>query len=94
MADESFSDAVLTFIWGDHSKPSPGERPEYLTDEQIDYLPRIRVAIDLVFAEKPRYDETLEADTARREALVRAAYPELTEQAIHAIGNYYHFCYR
>lgn len=93
MTEPALSAALVAYIWGDRALPWPSERPEALTEEQRAYLPKIKSVIATAFADDPT-DETLSAMADRVESGVRTAHPELTEEAVRAIGNYYSFCWK
>lgn len=91
--DLALSAALVAYIWGDRSLPWPSERPEALAEEQLAFLPQIKSMIATAFADDPTAG-TLTAMAERVESAVRAAYPELTEEAVRALGNYYSFCWK
>jgi hypothetical protein len=91
MTDEALSTAVVTYIWGRDGLPWPGHRPEALEPEQIKYLPLIREAIAVAFADDQPQDE-LQVAVARRTSLLRTAHPDLSEEAVRAIGSLYAYC--
>lgn len=93
VTEPALSAALVAYIWGDRTLPWPSERPEALTEEQRAYLPKIKSVIATAFADDPT-DETLSAMAVRVESAVRTAHPELTEEAVRAIGNYYSFCWK
>ena len=93
MPERALSAALVAYIWGDGALPWPSERPAALTEEQQAYLPQIKSVIATAFAHDPT-EETLDTMAERVESAVRTAHPELTEEAVRAIGNYYSFCWK
>ncbi|HEY6794494.1 MAG TPA: hypothetical protein VI248_07410 [Kineosporiaceae bacterium] len=94
MLDLALSDAVVTYIWGDRGWPWPSERPESLSEEQLAYLPKIKSLIGAAFADDPPRETDLSAMANRVEGAVRTAHPELTDDAVRAIGSYYTYCWK
>lgn len=93
MPDLALSAAVIAYIWGDGSLSWPSDRPEALTEEQLVFLPQIKSMIATAFADDPTTG-TLTAMAECVESAARTAYPELTEEAVRALGTYYSFCWK
>ena len=93
VTNQALSAAVIAYIWGDHSQSWPSERPEALTEEQQEYLPTIKSALVAAFAHAPT-EEDLSSAAVGAESDVRKQHPELSPEALRAIGNYYSFCWK
>jgi hypothetical protein len=93
VVDELLSEAVVTYVWGNRSAPWPSTRPEALSAVQRPYLPALEAIVEIAFAVEPTASSLAElADSA--EAAVHRAYPELSSEALRAIGNLYSFSWK
>jgi hypothetical protein len=97
--DARLSEAVLTYVWGTGDRSWPSRDPEAVQrrfgEETSDFLPRVLAVFALVDATPPLWQtEDLMTATNRMEALVREQHPELSDDAVRAIGNEYHFAWK
>lgn len=93
VTNQDLSAAVIAYIWGDHSRPWPSEHPEALAEEQQAYLPTIKSALATAFAHAPT-EKDVSSAARGADSDVREHHPELSLEAVQAIGNYYSFCWK
>jgi hypothetical protein len=86
MPDRELSEALQTYVWGTAGLPWPSERPDALQADQQRFLPMLREIVAVAFSVDP-FAGTLNEAAGRAEAALRAQYPDLTEDAIRAVGN-------
>lgn len=93
--DETLSSAVVTYVCGTRGRPWPQGDVEAVKekfgDESPDLIRRIEKILALVGPAPPGPYEELSAYTDRIRQLVRSHHPELSDEAICAIGNLYAF---
>ena len=96
MPDELLSRAMVAFLDGSR-KPYPSEDEEALckavgADAALDLLPKLRAILTEVFDTSIEWIGYTYEPFVRVQDEVRRNHPELTEQAVVAVGRYWSWC--
>ncbi len=90
------SRAVVTYIWADRSLPWPSRRPNAVRaefpDQADDLIRRVQDVIQSAQDVRPTDDLAETGDLVV--AVVRAKFPQLSEEVLQAIGNLYAYSWR
>jgi hypothetical protein len=96
MEDALLSRAVVTYIWGDRGLPFPSHRPEAVgrefPDQAADLVVRVRDVIQS--AQHVRPTDDLAETGCLVVAAVRERFPQLSEEALQAVGNLCTYAWR
>lgn len=96
--DALLSRAVVTYIWGDgrHRRPWPGQRPEAVgrefPDQAAGLIVRVKEVIESARHVVPTDDLAQSGDFVV--AAVREKFPQLSWEALQAVGNLYAYGWR
>lgn len=95
VSDEVLSRAVVVYVWGLGGRPWPSRDAESVVQafgqQAPDLLSRIEAIFKSVDAAPANWAGGLSAATERIEAMIRHAYPDLDDAAVHAIGNQFSY---
>jgi hypothetical protein len=88
--DETFSRAVIMYIWGDRSEPWPSTHPVFVTEhfgeDAAQQLPRVEALLAEIHQDpRPWFASDLAAMAARVNMAIRERHPELTDEAVEAL---------
>jgi hypothetical protein len=95
--DETLSRAVVAYVWGIPPLPWPSgclEAVRELLGEQAhEVVPRVKMLVDEAFDVRPEGWD-LAAIGNHVEGVLRQAHPELTDEALKAIGALYTYAWK
>ena len=103
MDSGTLSSAIVTYVWGLDRRPWPSRDRAAIAATYGPDAADVQDAIDAVFAvvdDPPPVaptdwdHEDLLTATRRIERILRAAYPELTDEAVRAVGGQFSYTWR